>query len=60
MLEVERGESLKLEIQSFLAALDDASVQTSGEDGRRALALAIGIVEKIKEHAERAGVPFVG
>jgi predicted dehydrogenase len=60
MLEVERGESLKLEIQSFLAALDGAPVQTSGEDGRRALALALGIVEKIREHAERAGVLFVG
>ena len=60
MLEVERGESLKLEIQSFLAAVDGAPVQTSGEDGRRALALAIGIVEKIKEHAARAGIPFVG
>ena len=60
MLEVERTESLKLEIESFLAALDGAPVQTTGEDGRRALSLASGIVEKIKEHAERAGVPFVG
>ncbi len=60
MLAVECGESLKLEIQSFLAALDGAPVETTGADGRRALALASGIVEKIKEHAERAGVPFVG
>jgi hypothetical protein len=32
----------------------------SGAEGRRALKLAIEIVDKIREHAQRAGVPFVG
>jgi predicted dehydrogenase len=60
MLTGERGEPLRIEIESFLAAVEGAPVKTSGEDGRRALALAVGIVEKIKEHAEKIGVPFVG
>ncbi|MBI3652685.1 MAG: Gfo/Idh/MocA family oxidoreductase [Acidobacteria bacterium] len=60
MLTGERDEPLRIEIESFLAALNGAPVLTSGEDGRRALALALGIVAKIKEHAEKIGVPFVG
>ncbi|MEW6129786.1 MAG: Gfo/Idh/MocA family oxidoreductase [Acidobacteriota bacterium] len=59
-LAVEREEPLKLEIQSFLNAVDGAPVITSGQDGKNALQLAIGIVEKIKEHAEKIGIPFVG
>jgi len=58
LLEVERGEPLRLEIESFLAAVEGAPVRTTGEEGRRALALAIGITEKIREHAAMAGVPF--
>lgn len=59
MLEVKRNEPLNLEIQSFLHALSGGEVITTGQDGRRALALALGIVEKIKEHAGKVGVPFV-
>jgi predicted dehydrogenase len=60
MLDTERGEPLRIEIESFLAAVSGAPVKTSGQDGRRALALAAGIVERIQEHAEKIGVPFVG
>ncbi len=59
-LEVERGEPLKLEIESFLAAVRGARVRVTGREGRRALRLALNITEKIREHADRAGVPFVG
>lgn len=58
LLEVERGEPLRLEIESFLGAVGGAPVRTTGEEGRKALALAIGITEKIREHAEMAGVSF--
>jgi len=57
-LPVERDEPLKLELQSFLNALSGASVEVSGEDGRRALQVAVEINDKILEHAKRAGVPF--
>jgi predicted dehydrogenase len=59
-LEVERGEPLRLEIESFLAAVRGAAVRATGREGRRALRLALEITEKIREHAHRAGVPFVG
>lgn len=60
LLDVDRGEPLRLEIESFLAAVRGAPVITTGKEGRRALALAIGITEKIREHAAMAGVPFQG
>ena len=57
ILPAERDEPLRLEIESFLAAVEGGgSVKTTGSEGRRALALAQGISEKIREHAERAGV----
>ncbi|HXG63869.1 MAG TPA: Gfo/Idh/MocA family oxidoreductase, partial [Blastocatellia bacterium] len=56
MLPVERDEPLRVEIESFLDAVAGAPVKTSGAEARRALALALGIAEKIAEHAERAGV----
>jgi predicted dehydrogenase len=59
MLETTRDEPLRLELKSFLNALSGGEVITTGRDGRRALELAIGIVEKIKEHAGKVGVPFV-
>ena len=59
-LAVERDEPLRLEIEAFLAAVDGSEVRVSGAEGRRALQLAIEIVTKIREHAERAGVPFAG
>jgi predicted dehydrogenase len=60
MLNIVRDEPLRLEISSFLNAISGGQVVTTGEDGRQALELAIGIVEKIKEHAAKVGVPFVG
>ena len=60
LLDVEPGEPLRLEIESFLAAIQGGAVKVTGEDGRRALALAIDVTEKIREHALRAGVPFAG
>ncbi len=59
-LDFQRGESLRLEIESFLRAVRGEPVQTTGEQGRRALAVAVNIIDKIREHAERAGVPFFG
>lgn len=59
-LVAERGEPLRLELESFVASLSGSPVVTSGEDGRRALALAVEIVGKINEHARKIGVPFVG
>jgi predicted dehydrogenase len=60
LLTVEQGEPLRLEIESFLAAVEGAPVKISGEDGRRALALAVDVTERIREHAAKAGVPFAG
>jgi predicted dehydrogenase len=58
LLAVERDEPLRLEIESFLAAVAGGPRHAEGAEGRRALALALGITEKIREHAERIGVPF--
>jgi len=60
LLEIARGEPLRLEIESFLASVEGAPVKVTGEDGRRALALAVEVTEKIRQHAARAGVPFAG
>jgi predicted dehydrogenase len=60
LLPVERDEPLRLEIESFLQAVEGAPVSVSGLEGRRALALATDIVERIREQAQRAGVPFAG
>ncbi|HVG20826.1 MAG TPA: Gfo/Idh/MocA family oxidoreductase [Blastocatellia bacterium] len=59
-LAVGRDEPLRLEIESFLSAVGGARVEVGGLEGRRALALAVEIVERIREHAARAGVPFAG
>lgn len=59
-LAVEQGEPLRLEIESFLAAIEGAPVKVTGEDGRRALALAAEVTQRIREHAAKAGVPFAG
>jgi predicted dehydrogenase len=58
LLPVENAEPLRLEIESFLAAVGGSPVKVSGGDGRRALALAVDITERIREHASRAGVHF--
>jgi predicted dehydrogenase len=54
---VASGEPLRLEIESFLDAARTRTVPlVSGEDGRRALALALEINRAIRSHAERAGL----
>ncbi len=54
---VEAGEPLRLEIEAFLGAVRDRSVPVvSGEDGRRALGLALEIHEAMAAHARRAGL----
>jgi len=51
-LEAPEGEPLRLEFESFAAAIrGDAPLVVSGEDGRRALHVALGIVAEI----ERSG-----
>jgi predicted dehydrogenase len=57
-LPVERDEPLRLEIDSFLNAVAGGAVRVTGEDGRLALGLAEEVNRKIREHAQRAGVPF--
>lgn len=54
---VQQGEPLKLEIESFLESVRTRQVpRVTGEDGRRALALAIRINEAMSAHAHRAGL----
>jgi predicted dehydrogenase len=60
LLAVEQGEPLRLEIESFLSAIGGMPVKITGQAGRRALALAADVTDKIREHAARAGVPFAG
>jgi predicted dehydrogenase len=60
LLAVEQSEPLRLEVESFLSAVQGAPVKVTGEDGRRALALALDITERIREHAVKAGVAFQG
>jgi predicted dehydrogenase len=58
-LEAPEGEPLRLEFESFVAAIrGDGPVVVTGEDGREALAVALGIVREIERTmpilAERA------
>lgn len=56
-LDVEDVEPLRAEIEAFLkAAQDGLPSPVSGEDGRRALALALRTLDKIHEHAKNAGL----
>ena len=56
-ISVEQGEPLRLEIASFLSAVRTRSTPVvSGEDGRKALSLALEINRSIEAHAERAGL----
>lgn len=56
-LEVEDAEPLRTEIESFLAAAETrAQPPVTGEDGRRALALALRALASIHEHDARAGI----
>lgn len=50
-LEGDGGEPLAHELDSFIAALrGEGTVPVSGHDGRRALAVALDIVERIQKH----------
>lgn len=50
-LEGDGGEPLAHELDSFIAALrGEAAVPVNGHDGRRALAVALDIVERIQRH----------
>jgi predicted dehydrogenase len=56
-LEVNVVEPLRAEITSFLDSIEnDLAVAVSGEDGRRALALAVGVLERIDTHRNRLNV----
>jgi predicted dehydrogenase len=56
-LEVSDAEPLRSEIVAFLDAIEnDTVVPVSGEDGRRALALAVGVLEKIDAHRNMLNV----
>jgi len=58
VLPVENAEPLRVEIEAFLAAVGGGPIKVSGAEGRRALALAIDVTERIREHAARVGVPL--
>ena len=57
ILEVKDVEPLRAEIEAFLqAAANRSQPAVSGEDGRRALALALRTLEQIHEHTVKTGV----
>lgn len=56
-LEINDVEPLRAEIAGFLDAIENnLEAPVTGEDGRRALALAIGVLEKIEAHRSRLDV----
>ncbi|MDQ3801821.1 MAG: Gfo/Idh/MocA family oxidoreductase [Acidobacteriota bacterium] len=53
-LEINDVEPLRAEIEAFLDAVEnDKTPPITAEDGRRALALALGVLEKIDAHARK-------
>lgn len=53
-LEINDVEPLRAEIGAFLNSIEnDTTPAVTGEDGRRALALAVGVLEKIDAHKTR-------
>ena len=57
VLETENVEPLRAEIESFLnAAANHSRPVVSGEDGKRALALALRALEQINHHTVKTGV----
>jgi predicted dehydrogenase len=58
LITVEKGEPLRLEVESFLRAVNGGPVEVDGAEGRRALEVAIDVLNRIREHADRAGVPI--
>ncbi len=56
-LEIDDVEPLRAEITSFLDDIENGrEPAVTGEDGRRALALAVGVLDKIEEHVKQLGV----
>lgn len=56
-LEITKREPLRGEIEAFLTAVRTRTVPlVTGYDGRRALALAVAVLERIREHSQRAGI----
>lgn len=56
-LQIEDIEPLRAEITSFLDAIEnDKTPAVSGADGKRALALAVGVLERIEAHRHRLDV----
>ncbi|MBK9155915.1 MAG: Gfo/Idh/MocA family oxidoreductase [Chloracidobacterium sp.] len=52
-LEIDDIEPLRAEITAFLDSIEnDVQPPVTGEDGRRALALAVGVLERIEEHID--------
>jgi predicted dehydrogenase len=53
-LEIEDVEPLRAEIAAFLDSIEHGRTPPiTGEDGRRALALAVGVLERIEAHSNR-------
>ncbi len=56
-LEINDIEPLRAEIEAFLGAIERSEpAPVSGEDGRRALSLAVGVLEKIEAHRNMLNV----
>jgi predicted dehydrogenase len=56
-LQIEKREPLLAEIESFITAVQSRTAPAvTGTEGRRALQLALDVLEKIKAHSERAGI----
>jgi predicted dehydrogenase len=56
-IEIPKREPLLSEIESFLDSVRSKTPPlVSGAEGRRALALAIEVLIKIREHSVRAGI----
>jgi predicted dehydrogenase len=56
-LEIVKREPLLAEIESFVEAVrHQTEPVVTGSDGRRALALAVEVLERIREHSIRAGI----
>lgn len=56
-LEINDVEPLRAEITAFIDSIsEDQPPPVTGEDGRRALAMAVGVLEKIEAHRSRLNV----
>ena len=56
-LEINDIEPLRAEITAFLDCIEkDKTPPVTGDDGRRALSLAVGVLEKIEAHRKRLDV----